>query len=100
MDGWASARQGLRDGWHARTQATREHVEAHAAAMLRRPGAPTAAVLIINKATCVSRGEYVGCAEVLSDMLPVGTRMAVYVSDGTKVRLSKICQGTGEGIAP
>ncbi|WP_255500684.1 DddA-like double-stranded DNA deaminase toxin [Micromonospora sp. Llam0] len=80
-------------------QGTREHVEAHAAALLRKPGAPKEAVLVVNKPTCVSRGEYVGCDEVLPGMLPEGSRLAVHVSDGATTRPLKVYTGTGEGIA-
>jgi len=80
---------------------TREHTEAHAAAMLRRPGSPQDAVLVINKPTCTSRGNYVGCDEVLPGMLPAGKRLAVYATDEQQQpRLLKVYEGTGEGIAP
>jgi hypothetical protein len=94
------ARDGIRSSWHALAQATREHVEAHAAAILRKPGSPQQAALVINKATCVSRGEYVGCDEVLPGMLPRGKRLTVYVTNGQQTRLLKVYEGTGEGIAP
>jgi hypothetical protein len=97
--GAPGARDGLRSDWHPLAQVTREHVEAHAAALLRKPGAPREAVLVVNKPTCVSRGEYVGCDEVLPGMLPRGSRLAVYVSDGAATRLLKVYTGTGEGIA-
>ncbi|MGW0434502.1 DddA-like double-stranded DNA deaminase toxin [Micromonospora sp. NPDC003197] len=93
------ARDGLRQDWHPLAQVTREHVEAHAAALLRKPGAPREAVVVVNKPTCVSKGEYVGCDEVLPGMLPRGSRLAVYVSDGATTRLLKVYTGTGEGIA-
>ena len=92
------ARDGLRADWYPLAQVTREHVEAHAAAMLRKPGSPNEAVLVINKPTCVSRGEYVGCDELLPDMLPVGKSLAVYVTDGTRTTLSKTYAGTGRGL--
>jgi hypothetical protein len=62
------ARDGLRPDWHPLAQVTREHVEAHAAELLRKPGAPNDAVLVVTKPTCVSRGEYVGCDEVLPEV--------------------------------
>jgi hypothetical protein len=98
--GASGVRAGLRVEWHSLAQATREHVESHAAAILRKPAAPQEAVLVINKPTCVSRGEYVGCDEILPAMLPVGKRLAVYVTDGTRTTLSRVYTGTGEGIAP
>lgn len=95
-----AARAGLRADWHARDQVTREHVEAHAAAVLRKPGAPSDAVLVINKPTCRTRGRYVGCDELLPGMLPPGTRVAVYVRDERgNIRLMKIYEGTGQGSA-
>lgn len=98
--GEPSARDGLKPDWYPISQVIREHVEAHAAAYLRRPDTPRDAVLVINKTTCVSRGQYVGCDELLPGMLPEGKRLAVYVSDGKNTRLLKVYKGTGEGIAP
>jgi hypothetical protein len=95
----AGARDALRPDWHSRDQVTREHVEAHAAAVLRKPDAPTDVVLVINKPTCVTRGRYVGCDELLPAMLPQGTRLVVYVRAGQETTLLKIHEGTGEGIA-
>jgi hypothetical protein len=97
--GAPGARDGLRPDWHPLAQVTREHVEAHAAALLRKPDAPREAILVVNKPTCVSRGEYVGCDEVLPGMLPRGSRLAVYVSDGAATKPLKVYTGTGEGIA-
>lgn len=94
------ARDGLRTDWHPLAQVTTEHVEAHAAALLRRPGAPRHAVLIINNPTCTSRGQYVGCDELLPGMLPNSTRLTVYLSDGRTATLAATYTGTGEGIAP
>jgi hypothetical protein len=94
-----SARDGLRPDWYPRAQVTTEHVEAHAAAYLRRPGTPDQAALVVNNPTCVSKGEYVGCDQVLPGMLPSGKRLAVYVSDGRETKLLKVYEGTGEGIA-
>jgi hypothetical protein len=73
--GAVGARDGLRQDWYPLAQVTREHVEAHAAALLRKPGAPREAVLVVNKPTCVSKGEYVGCDEVLPGMLHDGSRL-------------------------
>lgn len=97
--GAPGARDGLRPDWHPLAQVTREHVEAHAAALLRKPGAPREAILVVNKPSCVSRGEYVGCDEALPGMLPEGSRLAIHVSDGTTTRPLKVYTGTGEGIA-
>lgn len=95
-----SARDGLRSDWYPGAQVIREHVESHAAAILRKPGTPQEAVIVINKPTCRTMGKYVGCDEVLPGLLPEGKRLAVYVTDGRETKLLKVYQGTGEGIAP
>ncbi|WP_442932384.1 DddA-like double-stranded DNA deaminase toxin [Micromonospora sp. NBC_01699] len=69
------------------------------AALLRKPGAPREAILVVNKPSCVSRGEYIGCDEAPPGMLPPGSRLTVYVSDGTTTKPLKVYTGTGEGIA-
>lgn len=92
------ARAGIRPDWHPLAQVTFEHVEAHAAALLRLPGAPRSAVLVVNNLTCVSRGQYVGCDELLPGMLPQNTELAVYVTDGQRTHLTKVYTGTGEGL--
>lgn len=94
------ARDGIRADWHSLAQVTSEHVEAHAAALLRQPGAPRSATLIVNNNPCVSRGQYVGCDELLPGMLPPGTELTVYVTDGQHTRLVKVYTGTGEGLIP
>ncbi|MDG4769458.1 DddA-like double-stranded DNA deaminase toxin [Solwaraspora sp. WMMD792] len=96
--GVPDARAGIRTDWHALAQVTREHVEAHAAAALRKPGSPTEATLVVNKPSCVTRGEYVGCDEVLPGLIPEGKRLAVYLWDGDSATLQRVYTGTGEGI--
>lgn len=54
---------------------------------------------MVNKPSCVSRGEYIGCDEAPPGMLPPGSRLTVYVSDGTTTKPLKVYTGTGEGIA-
>lgn len=99
--GIREARTGLRPDWYPTAQVTWEHVEAHAAAALRGPGAPRHGVLVINNVTCRSLGRYVGCDEVLSGMLPAGSTLAVHVTtDGRNARLLRTYRGTGEGIEP
>ena len=93
------ARSGIRPDWYPTAQVTREHVEAHAAAILRRPRSPNEAVVVVNKETCTSRLDYVGCDEVLPGLLPRGKRLAVYVKEGGSTTLFKVYRGTGEGIA-
>ena len=46
-----------------------DHVEAHAAAVLRRPGAPRSAVLVVNQAPCDSQTRPLVCEKILGDML-------------------------------
>ncbi|WP_326555161.1 DddA-like double-stranded DNA deaminase toxin [Micromonospora sp. NBC_01813] len=96
--GVPDARADIRADWHALAQVTREHVEAHAAAVLRKPDTPTEAALVVNKPSCVTRGEYVGCDEVLPGLIPEGKRLAVYLWDGDIATLQRVYTGTGEGI--
>jgi hypothetical protein len=96
--GVPDARADIRADWHTLAQVTREHVEAHAAAVLRKPDAPSEAALVVNKPTCVTRGEYVGCDEVLPGLIPEGKRLAVYLWDGEIATLQRVYTGTGEGI--
>ncbi|MFV2083926.1 DddA-like double-stranded DNA deaminase toxin [Micromonospora sp. LOL_021] len=72
-----------------------EHVEGHAAAFMRRAGAPTEAVLVVSQPPCP--GPY-GCNAVLPALLPVNSRLTVYLAsaDG-QARLWKTYIGTGEG---
>lgn len=95
----AGAREGLRSDWYRAAQVIREHVESHAAAILRRPGAPREAVLVVNNEPCRTFERYVGCEEVLPGLLPVGSRLVVFVTDGRRTRLFAVYDGTGEGIA-
>lgn len=53
-----------------------QHVEGHAAAVLRRPDAPTEAVLVVSRPPCDGR---FGCDRILPDTLPRRTRLWVYV---------------------
>jgi hypothetical protein len=94
------AREGLRADWYPDAQVISEHVEGHAAALLRQPDAPRDAVLVLNNQPCLTRGGYVGCDEVLPGMLPEDTRLRVYIDDGRQVRAWNAYYGTGEGIAP
>jgi nucleic acid/nucleotide deaminase of polymorphic system toxin/uncharacterized protein DUF6244 len=60
----------------ARMKTVRQHVEGHAAAVLRRPGAPSEAVLVLTREPC--DGQY-GCDRIMPETLPRGTRLWVYV---------------------
>jgi hypothetical protein len=76
-----------------------DHVEAHAAAIMRRPGGPTEATLILNQAPCDDPVKPLVCERVLPKILPEGARLTVFVSEDEQVRLHKVYVGTGEGIA-
>jgi len=76
-----------------------DHVEAQAAAVLRRPGAAGEASLVINNPPCDRAGRPLVCEKLLPHILPPGARLTVYLSDGTHTRLHKTYVGTGEEIA-
>ena len=85
--------------WHQMVTAL-HHVEGHAAAIMRRPGGPTHAVLVLSEQPCDDIPW--GCDRILPAILPAGSRLDVYVldTDGS-VRQWKESgyTGTGEGIA-
>jgi hypothetical protein len=76
-----------------------DHVEAQAAAILRRPGAAREASLVLNNPPCDKEGRPLVCEKLLPHILPSGTRLTVYLSDGTETRPYKTYVGTGEDIA-
>jgi hypothetical protein len=76
-----------------------DHVEAQAAAVLRRPGAAREANLVINNPPCDKAGRPLVCEKLLPHILPAGSRLNVYLSDGTSTRFYKTYEGTGEEIA-
>ncbi|WP_460776798.1 DddA-like double-stranded DNA deaminase toxin [Micromonospora polyrhachis] len=82
--------------WH-RLKSAIEHVEGHAAAVMRRPNGPKDAVLVVSMPPCP--GPY-GCATILPALLPADSRLSVYVvgADG-QPRFWKTYIGTGEGTA-
>ncbi|GIG67328.1 DddA-like double-stranded DNA deaminase toxin [Phytomonospora endophytica] len=95
-----SSRDGLDPRWHP-TSPMFNHAEGHAAAMLRKPGAPKEAILVINNEPCVGRGRMrgKGCDDMLEGAMPAGTKLAVYLNtDGQQTTLYKVYTGTGEGI--
>lgn len=81
--------------WH-RLKSAVEHVEGHAAAIMRRPNGPKDAVLVVSAPPCP--GPY-GCSTILSALLPADSRLSVYVmgADG-RARFWRTYVGTGEGI--
>lgn len=109
VDGPAQGAPGVRQDatikpWFIMT-AVIHHVEGHAAALLRRTGAPQRVNLVISQDPCEGRN---GCANVIPDVLPAGTRVNVYIADedGT-VRPWKDAKGNtrrldgnGRGLQP
>jgi hypothetical protein len=72
-----------------------DHVEGHAAAILRRAGASKDVTLYVNNRPCPRK---MGCYAILEDLLPVGTKLTLYwpESDGLK---SDVFRGNGKGVA-
>ncbi|WP_353850391.1 DddA-like double-stranded DNA deaminase toxin [Solwaraspora sp. WMMA2065] len=82
--------------WHQMAAAT-QHVEGHVAAMLRRPGAPTEATLVVSVQPC---GGPKGCNRRLAEMLPVGTTLRVYVAGAdNRTTWWADYRGNGRGVA-
>ena len=75
-----------------------DHAEAQAAAILRRPGSPTEATLVINNVPCDDPVKPLVCEKILAKILPPGTRLTVFLTDGNRTWLHKLYIGTGEGI--
>lgn len=75
-------------------------MEAHVAAILRQPEAPKEASVVLNNPPCVGRGPMrgQGCDDLLPGMLPRGTGLLVYLTDGTRTWLHRRYEGTGEGL--
>lgn len=70
----------------------REHAEGHAAALMRRPGAPREATLYLNNEPCGKtepphRPD--GCHHTLEDQLPPGAKLTVYWPGGHWVYIGK-----------
>ncbi|MGW0433690.1 DddA-like double-stranded DNA deaminase toxin [Micromonospora sp. NPDC003197] len=85
----------VRGGGHPVT--VTDHVEGHVAARLRAENGPRDVTLVINKAPCDDRP--FGCNQLLPHVIPSGTRLTVYVVDASGLRLHRIYEGTGKGIA-
>jgi hypothetical protein len=98
-DGPAAAAAGLRRDsprrWHQNVAAT-QHVEGHAAAVMRRPDGPRHGVLVVSKRPCPGP---LGCDRLLPGLLPAGATLTVYVTGrDSGPRLWRTYVGTGEGI--
>lgn len=76
-----------------------DHVEPQAAAIMRRPGAPRKAALVINQAPCDDPDRPLMCEKLLARILPAGSELTIYLSDGSTTRRYKTYIGTGEAIA-
>lgn len=101
-NGPAKGAPGLRtDGtkvkWH-RLGAVLHHVEGHAAALLRRDGAPKHVTLVISKEPCAI--PVIGCQSIIDDVLPRGSSITVYVAneDGTVQKWNNGFNGNGRGL--
>jgi len=82
--------------WH-RLKSALEHVEGHAAALMRRPNGPRDAVLVLSAPPCP--GPY-GCDAILAALLPADSRLSVYVMGGDgQTRFWRGYIGTGEGTS-
>jgi Double-stranded DNA deaminase toxin A len=75
-------------------------VEAQAAAVLRQPGAPTTASLVINQAPCKDPDTPLICERALRHFIPKDTVLTVYVTDGYRTWRHGVYHGTGEEIVP
>jgi hypothetical protein len=76
-----------------------DHVEAHAAAIMRQPGAPRVATLVVNQTPCDDPTRPLVCDRVLPKILPAGARLTVYVTDGNQTWEHRTYTGTAKGIA-
>ncbi|MFF1820411.1 DddA-like double-stranded DNA deaminase toxin [Kribbella sp. NPDC058245] len=77
-------------GNYKQMRVAREHVEGHAAALMRRPGAAKEMTLYLNNKPCAGA---MGCFATLPAQLPAGSKLSVYWPGG-----SKIFVGNGRGV--
>lgn len=76
-----------------------DHVEAQAASILRQPGAPRRATLILNNQPCDDPLHPLTCEKLLQGILKEGTTVTVYVTDGNNTWPHQVYTGTGREIA-
>jgi len=70
-------------GLNAQLDVAREHAEGHAAAIMRRAGAPREATLYLNNKPCgLDDGKRLGCHNTLEYQLPPGAKLTVYWPGG------------------
>lgn len=77
-----------------------DHVEAHAAAALRQPGAPATAALVLNQAPCKDPDTPLVCERALRHIIPKDTMLTVYITDGQRTWRHNVYHGTGQEITP
>lgn len=75
-----------------------DHVEAQAAAVLRRPGAPRTAILVLNNPPCDDPINPLMCEKLLPGIIPAGSAVTVYVTDAERVWQHRVYAGTGKEI--
>lgn len=78
-------------GWLARLAVARDHVEGHAAALMRRAGAPREATLYLNNKPCGldDKDQPLGCDGTLKYQLPPGSKLTVYWPGGHKIYIGE-----------
>jgi hypothetical protein len=76
-----------------------DHVEAQAAAIMRRPSGQREATLVLNQRPCNDAVKPLMCEKILSKILPAGSRLTVYLTDGDRTWQHGVYVGTGEGAA-
>jgi hypothetical protein len=77
-----------------------DHVEPIVAAQMRRPNAPTAVSLVLNKQPCTD--DPYSCDQMLRHLIPAGSVLMVYVRDPRApegVTPFRAYHGTGKGVA-
>ncbi|MEV8372983.1 DddA-like double-stranded DNA deaminase toxin [Kribbella sp. NPDC056861] len=89
-DGPGRGSPGL-SGRNARLMVAQDHVEGHAAALMRRAGAPREATLYINNPPCglFGKPKRLGCDKTLKYQLPVGSKLTIYWPGGYKVYIGE-----------
>lgn len=98
---WASGRRpaaGVGLTMRAGRARVMDHVEPQAAAIMRRPGVPRDGILVVNNAPCGELDQPLMCDPLLPDILPEGSTLTVYLSDGADTTFYRTYTGTGRRI--
>ncbi len=84
--------------WDLMTTAT-QHVEGHTAAVLRKPAAAKEVTLVVTQEPCDPWP--FGCDRILGAIMPVGSKLDVFVVDSPDAapRYWDTYYGDGEGVA-